>query len=315
MPRYSKYRKKYTKSNRKYRKKTYGKKKSYIARLKDKKINTLAEHRSKQIALQVQQKAVQYYATRGVWLGGQAIWPINDTYPAIQDSMTILNSQFWYREFAKVGGYLDTDISNQMITAGSEPRNMIIHLKSFKIHFDFIVQGQEKAIVDMCIWRFPYNKYLLASDTTPDATKNPQPQYFDHKPFTPYNTIDSFTVKEFHDAPNVTGFNKQLVASKRITVHPSSNLIDVQTQEVNRIHWTPLKITKTYKGLGYAEPFEIQQQLSPVTTYGSLSNNRYYISIRVTNTVQVRGISFVKFAKGRNIPDEIIFDRIAPNSG
>jgi len=302
------------------RRKTFSKnykKKSYYSRLKDKKINTTVERRALEISKGQDEKDIPYYSTRGTWLLGNAQFPLNDTYPALADCPEILNTAFWVHEFGKVGGYLNSNISDAVAAQPAyDAREMKIHLKLLKVSFDFLNEGVEPAQVDMCIWRFPYNKHLLSTNAAPGPTVNPQPQWMHHKPFTNFNSITREAV-DYHqkDADNVQS-TKTLLAHKRILVYPNRQIDDPAAGGANRLNtrrWKNLTMSKNYKGLGFGEKYELEdQQVSPIGTAGSMSNHRYYLSIRVDNTVRFRGVSIVKFCKGKNIPLNLIFDRGAP---
>lgn len=302
-----------------YKKKRGVRRKSYWKKLKDKKINTLYEKRSKQIVDSALQKATPYYLVRGVYLDPGSTWPLNDTFPTVADGYNLLESQFFVRQFAHVGGYLETDISNEMIVLPTENRDMKIHIKQIKLDFAFVNQGIEDLQVDLCIWRFPYNKYILANTAIPGPLDNPTPQYYNHKPFTPFYGIDKMADQAWKEDDANMKVKKHLIGHKRITV-PHPKMIDDPaaggSNRQNTVKWKSIKIVKTYKGLGYSEDYQIEPtNISPIATAGSLSKNRYFITIRTTDEVRFRGIATVKFCRGKGTPDQVVFDRIAPNSG
>ena len=315
-------RKKYNRKrnySRKYTRKSRAKK-GLLSRLADKKINTVFERRAKEIAQKEARKAVAYYNTRGSWLAAGASWPTNDTHPPLADMFAIRPIDFFLREIAKIGGYLDTDISAQL-QAGTpppvyDPRKMRIHIKQIKLQFDFVNQGVNTAQVDMCVWRCKYNKFLLAQDLTPGPMINPQPEYYDHQPFSQFNTINHDALRAFRDNDANTS-RPTLVAHKRISLSPPRMMDDPAGgggNRLNTVKYVRINLQKVYSGLGRPEKYDLETQLSPIHTAGSLSDVRYFFSIRVDRDVACRGVSIVKFCRGSSIPSQVVFDRLAPDA-
>ena len=324
MPYQKRYNAKKNYRNKKTKKFPKRKNNSYRSRLADKKINTLVEYRAKEIAIDETRKAIPYYSTRGLWLMPGANWPGNDIWPPRQDSLTMTNQQFFSREIAKVGGYLKTELSDEVTETNIAPwpfegRDMYIHIKEIKLLFRFTNQTPEDIEVDICLWRVPYNKFLLAADAQPDATKNPQPQYMWHPPFTFYNTISSHSRKLFVDQDTNMKATHQRLAHKRIKVRASPYMLDDPAggggNRINVEKWYSMNITKTYANLGRKEKYQIETSISPISTRGSLSDNRYYYTIRSTGTIQFQGVTSVMFCRGEGTPETVLFDEGAPAAG
>lgn len=318
------------KTRRGVRKTRYSrKKKSFMSKLRDKKINTLFEVRAKEIAVKADQKAIEYYYTRGVWLAaGAHPWPVNDTNPPPADWGYVLDNQFYSREFCKIGGYLAADLSTEVQDDMQPPaqpltfrgeRELMLHIKQIKIAFEFLNLGHTNVTVDFSVWRVPYNKYLLSTDNLPDAMKNPVPSYFDHAPMTIYNQITSAATADWRSSNANIKIQKERVAHARLVIKPGRMVDDPAAGGGSRINtevWHKLTINKKYKGLGKAEKYTLTPQtISPVSTAGSLSEHRYFFCFRTFNgNLSFRGVSSVKFCKGKNVPENIIFDAGAPNA-
>jgi len=309
------------------------KKASYQARLKDKKLNTLEEVRANQIVQKALSAERTYYITRGSYLGAGNEYPKNDQFPSIAQSFRLLQGSTFINEFCKVGGYIRSQLTTSTAAlpdadeeddAKAEEdqekrdlRDMYIHIKSILSEFRFLNQGNEEAVIDMCIWRVPYNKHSLAEDPdSPHPLTNPQPEFMWHKPFTPYNGLCYEYRRNWHTRDDNLIYKKNLLASKRITVFPN-RMIDITggsaSNRQNTVKWVTLKLSKHYKNKGFQEEYEVENNVSPVVVSGSLSKNRYFLSIRTTQDVLFSGVTACKFCRGKNIPKNIIFDKLAPD--
>jgi len=322
---------------RHYRKKG----KSKAARLKDSKINTLEEKAALRIARQQLVKATQYYVRRSVFIGaGFTHWSENDMWPDISQSVRIKPQDFYYTEQCAIGGYLASDLSDRLTgqgtvtTAHFKDRSLALHLKQLKFKFRALNVGLTKATLDVYIFRVPYNKEWLAVQASVAVQPfdvsdrdNPKPQMSWTKPLTTFNTICPEALAEWKQSnigptigpPSVSGIEHHLIEHKRFVL-PVGHMIDTTGSASNRVNtepWRELTVQKTYAGLGRKEDYEVYGEPVPtansfVRLQGRLSNNRYYLCIRCDQLCYLHGAFLVRFCRGKNFPDQVIFDAEAP---
>lgn len=300
------------------------------SKLADKRINTLVERRMSQIA--AKQIAVQhrpdYKYVRGLWESAQAdpqwgtyygadVWPPADSFGEILPGP----NGFFVREFAQCGGYLENLISTQMVNPGGmEPRDMFVHIKSLQSDFRFTNAHNKTVLVDMQITRFGYDKSLAYFSQAPTDVLVPGPQYIDHPPFTSPNTLNGQFKRAYKEpTPALPKRRFQVLARKRILLRPTRMIDDpdgaANAQRLNTIQYHSLKLNKFYKKKGQKEAYKILTTaqpgpLAPVLR-GSLLHHRYFLSIRVTETVGFVGVTSVKFCAGSMLDKQMIFDRLA----
>jgi len=314
-------------------KKKFVRSKKYLSRLRDKKINarvascTLVEHRIKDIAKKEALKLNKpnYIVTRGVWLDPQAQpWlPLTDQWPPLASFFDINETQFHSFEVAKCGGYLETDVSAAVETGlAIDARNMFVRIKQIALQFHFVNVGTRNAVVDLQLTRFPYSKMALYLDVNAAMpAENPQPVYQDHKPFCTINTLTRELYKFYKQSDVTQGNQKRIftvLARKRIVVRPG-RMIDDPTgggaAATNMTNYKGLRIKKTFKGLGKKEKYQIIQgnpgpNAGPIR--GSLSDHRYFWSMRCTAPVKYLGVTAVKFCGSSMLDRQVVFDVGAP---
>lgn len=291
---------------------------------------TLVERRMAQISAKqiAKQHKPDYKFVRGLWESTQAATPWGnyyglDQWPPVASYQTINVNDFIVHEIAKCGGYLDSDISGQMVNPGGmEPRDMYINLKSIQADFRFINQGSATVVVDMQITRFGYDKSAayFAAAVIPQLI--PQPIYTDHRPFTSPNTLNGQFTKAYKEPDSQVGLphrSFQVLARKRIVLRPSRMIDDptggVNAARVNTSVFHKLKLNKFWKKAGRRERYKIlggaQEGPEAPVLRGSLLDHRYFFSIRVTGTVGYVGVTSVKFCAGGLLDRQMIFDRAA----
>lgn len=312
---------------RKYKKKYKKKYKSrYSSRLRDSKINTLVEKRMQEIAQKEAMKVNKpnWIVVRGTWnLPQAAAWPaLEDQWPPIADFQTIDETQFHSHELAKCGGYLNSEVSDQLVATGVDRRSMYLTIKEIRARFHFVNTGAKAVLVDFQIVRMPYDKMVLFLSQAPQPSQNPHPVYQDHRPFTSLNTISKEALA-YYKQPDITQGNftrrVQLLARKRIVL-PPPKMIDNPgaggADRLNTLDYRSLNLNKFWKGLGKKERYQIinGQQGPAQSLEGSLADARYFFSIRVTGACRYIGVTQVKFAASHILDRQLIFDRGAPQA-
>lgn len=312
-----------SRSRRKFKKRSRSR-----SKLADKRINTLVELRMSQIAAKqiAKQHRPDYKFVRGLWESAQAnpAWGTYygaDVWPPIESFGTILPGPngFWVREFAQCGGYLDTDIAGEMVNAGMEPRDMFIHLKALQSDFRFVNSTNKTVLVDMQITRFGYDKSLAYFSQAPTNNLVPGPLYIDHPPFTSPNNLNGQFKRAFKEPTDALPKRRwQVLARKRITLRPSKMIDNPEAggaDRQNTLIFHKLKLNKFYKKKGLREAYKILTtgQEGPLAgnLRGSLLYHRYFLSIRVSETVDFVGVTSVKFCAGSMLEKQMIFDRVA----
>lgn len=346
---------------RRKRHKRRGKKKYRVstAKLRDRKINTLIEKRIQAISRREAQKIapIDWCVTRGLWYDvnaidpstGQAFPPINvlrDAWPSVLQFQALAPQGFYYRQIAKVGGYLAEDWSSQMVQAGMDERSMHIHLKSIVQQFHFVNPNNYAVQVDIQLGRYAYDKQMLFLSQvsgTNAPTANPQPVFQDHKPFCTWNRMTRELLKYYKERNASTGdFNRKfsILARKRLTLPPSTlmdatldttvpanppqggspdwaGLAQAQVNaasRVNKVRYHSCRLSKFWKGKGKRERYQIlpvQSVPASNSNQGSLADGRYFFSIRVSAPCSFLSCSAVKFCSGKGLDRMVVFDVIA----
>lgn len=346
-------------ATRRTRRRTYKKKKYTVSasKLRSKKVDTLIERRIVALSKKEVRKAVpvDYLMTRGLWYNTNAIDPatgnayppisiLRDQWPTVDRFLQLTPTAFYYRQIAKVGGYLAEDWSAQLQAIGVDARSMHVRLKHIVTQFHFVNVLNKAVQVDIQIGRYAYDKQMLfLSQTggTNEPTSNPQPVYQDHKPFCTWNNLTAECRKFYKERNASTGdFNRKfsVLARKRITLKPSGMMdnpaptsqvppdpgqgqpVDWHglfsasvsaSERINKIKYTSCRLAKYWKGLGKRERYQIlpanvvpQQN----TNNGSLADARYYYSIRVSEPCLMLGVSAVKFCSGKGLDRMVVFD-------
>lgn len=317
---------------RKPRRRTRRKKKKYsvsIAKLKSKRVDTLLEKRIVDLSKKTLVSSKSTYVARGIWTR-DGTWPALDVWPDVANSLTSIATQFRYAQFGRVGGYLNNDLSVEM-SLGNDPanpteqparpynfRDMFLRLKALIFEFRFLNTGQEAQEVDICLWRCPMRKRLIALDgAAPQAQAANQPQMYWHKPFTSLNTITPQCQRKFRDqAANIVPDRHTLLAHKRFKIEPG-RIIDAPgggAASANLIKWKRVRVAKYFKGLGKREKYElVLNTISPDAAglRGQLADCRYYYSMRTTGTIVYHAASAVTFQRGKNTDRQVVFDDVA----
>jgi len=315
-------------SKRKYKKK---KKSSYLRRLRDPKINTLVEKAAQRVAKKEISAQATTYVTREVWTRDGS-WDVNDIWPDAANSLTINDQAPIVSQFARVGGYLNNELSTEM--AGVAPayptelparpynyRDMFLRLKSLIFDLRFLNTGQEQVEVDLCFFRCPIRKRLVALDgNVPAGQVLNIPQLEWHKPFTSLNTITSQCAKKYKEqAANIVPDRHTLMAHKRFSIEPG-RIIDAAgggAASVNLTKWKRVRLAKYFKGLGKKEKYElVLNTISPdaQNLAGQLADCRYYMSMRATGNLVFHGCSACQFQAGKGTARQVVFDRVAPGA-
>lgn len=276
---------------------------------------------AKQIAAQ---HRPDYKFVRGLWESAQAnpawgtyfgadVWPALDAFETLQPGP----NGFYVREFAQCGGYLENLISTQMVNPGGmEPRDMFIHLKSLQSDFRFVNSNNRTVLVDMQITRFGYDKSLAYFSQAPTNNLVPGPLYIDHPPFTSPNTLNGQFKRAFKEPTDALPKRRfSVLARKRIILRPSKMIDNPEAggaDRQNTIIYHKLKLNKFWPKKGRREAYKILTtgQEGPLAgrLRGSLLHHRYFISIRVTDTVDMVGVTSVKFCAGSMLEKQMIFD-------
>ena len=313
-----------------------------MSRLRDKKLNTLHEIRSKEIATAVVKAAIPKFVQRETWLRQPtfnqdgsinqpgAVWPTNDTWPQPNDLFTIGSDDFRYFQIMRVGGYLDGNVSADMIQAPAflDLRDLYIRLHNLRLQFDVLNPGVETQSLDLHVWRVAYNKHLIATDNTAAQTQslreNPVPQRGWLRPLTTYNTITGETVAKYNDA--ITGLKigvtkvcggRYYCKPGKMMDHPLGQIlppnatpnqvatfIAQSNARVNQAVYKRIRIQKSWKGLGKKEMFENEPVQAPppaeftrLGVKGALSHCRYFLTLRASGTLHLRGVSAIRFSR------------------
>lgn len=285
----------------------------------------MSEISAKQIA---KQHKPDYKFVRGLWedLTADPRWDSyynTDVWPPLASFQEIGAGDFWVREIAKCGGYLENLISTQMVNPGGmEPRDMYVKLKSIQTDFRFVNELAQTVVVDMQLTRFGYDKYSAYFSAAPVPSQIPGPIYQDHQPFTSPNTLNGQFKKAYKEPDAAAGAPKrrfQVLARKRIILRPSKMIDDPQGGGGGRLNTTiyhKLKLNKFWPKAGLRERYKILESQDPEgpvaqTLRGSLLDHRYFWSIRTTADVKFVGVTSVKFAAGGMLDKQMIFDREA----
>lgn len=310
-------------------------------RLADKKINTLYERRAKQIADKAVQSVIPKFIQRETWLRAPtyhadgsidnpgAVWPSNDTWPQPLDLLRIAADDFQYYQIARVGGYIESDIAAEMIQGPAffNLRDLYIRLHTLRLQFDVLNPGVETQALDIMVFRCPYNKHLVALDGTAaqaqSLRENPVPQRGWLHPLTTFNTITGETVRAYNDSIVGLKIGVTKVMGGRYFV-PPGKMLDDPTQgggaRVNQAVYKRIRLNKTWKGKGKKEMFEnevaqgaVPAEFERLGTKGSLSHARYFLCLRASGNLVIRGVSAVRFSKGKDVPAQMVFDALAQN--
>jgi len=310
-----------------------------MSRLADKKLNTMYEKRAAQIAKSVVEANIPKYVQRETWLrqptyngdgtinNPGAVWPTNDTWPAPADLHRIAADDFQYFQICRVGGYLDGNVSADMIQAPAflDLRDLYIRLHNLRLQFDVLNPGVETQSLDIHVFRVAYNKHLIATDATAPQSQslreNPVPQRGWLRPLTTFNTITGETIAKYNDAIVGLKIAATKVCGGRYYVKPG-RMLDDPTQggagRVNQAVYKRIRISKVWKGLGKKEMFENEPVQSPAPAEfirlgvrGALSNCRYFLTLRASGNLVMRGVSAVRFSAGKSVPANIVFDSLA----
>lgn len=318
-------RRKFLRRRRKTGKKKYS---TTTSKLRDKKINTLVEKRMQAISRKEALKLnpINWIASRGIWQNpqpAQAWDPLDDQWPALADWGVLNQTQFYAQQFCRIGGYLNTNFSDELAATGVDLRSMFVRIKHIKLDFRFTHANNYSVLVDMQVCRIPYDKQTLIVSPNPVPLENPGPVYQDHRPFTSVNTISRQALKYFKQ-PDATQGNMNrrvhVLARKRI-IMAAPKMIDNATaggaDRLNTVKYHTLKLNKFFKGLGRRERYKIEAQAGgavAAANRGSLADNRYFLSFRCTAPVQFLGVTIVKFCADSGLDRQVIFDRLAPNN-
>lgn len=303
-----------------------------MSRLRDKKINTASERRMVQISTSIVNKSKTTYVTRGIWTR-DGTWGGADVWPGQNNSIQLNQATHITAQFARIGGYVNNDLSVEM-TIGNDPanpteqparpynfRDMFLRIKALKFVFRICNVGIETALVDICLFRCPMRKRLLAlSNTGPTGIEANQPQIYWHKSFTTLNSVTSQCESKWkNQAANLVPNNHTLIAHKRFSVSPGRILDDPGAGgggQLNQIKWKTVTIAKYYSGLGKREKYElVLNPISPdaANMRGQLADARYYFSMRSSTPAPLlyHAVSVCQFQKGRNTPRQVVFDEVA----
>lgn len=295
------------------------------ARLRSKRIDSLLEKRIVAISKK-QAQAVNkpnYLVTRGIWQDGQAAaWDVlQDIWPTLQNWHQMDETNMYAREIAKCGGYLDNDLSAQLVAAGVDRRSMFIRLKNIACQFHFVNEGLKAVMVDVQLSRYAYDKMNLFLEAVPQNALNPSPVYQDHKPFCTVNTLTPELYKYYKQSDSTQGnFNRKftVLARKRIYVPPGRMIEDPQgVGLVNTLDFRHVRLFKSWPALGKKERYQIingQGGAAAGSIRGSLADGRYFFSIRVTGPVKFLGVTAVKFCGSHALDRQLVFDLGAPQA-
>jgi len=321
-------RKKIRTFRRRRKKKTKKKYAVSVRALADRKINSLVERRMQQIsrAEALKLNPINWLAERGVWQNpapAQAWDPLEDQWPALADWGTLNPTQFYAQQFCRIGGYQNTNFSDELQATGVDLRSQFIRIKHIKLDFKFTHANNYSVLVDMQMCRIPYDKDTLINDANPIPTVNPGPVYQDHKPFTSVNTISRQALAYYKQVDRTQGnFNRhvRVLARKRILM-PAPRMIDDAAQgggnRLNTVKYHTLRLNKFFKGLGKRERYKIEASATgPLANanVGSLADARYFLSFRCTGPVSFLGVTICKFTATAGLSRQIVFDRLAPNA-
>lgn len=328
---------------RRGRRRRRGGKKKYrvpLRRLRTKKIDSLIERRMQAIAKKEVKQVIPKYIQRETWLRQPtfnpdgsiaqpgATWPTNDTWPPPLDMHRIAADNFQYFQICRVGGYLESDIAAEMIQSPAfiNLRDLYVRLHTLRLQFDVLNPGVETQSLDIHVWRVPYSKHLTALDNTPDEQQslreNPVPQRGWLRPLTTFNTITGETARYYNDSISQLKLGVTRVCGGRYYCKPG-RMLDDPTQggggRVNQAVYKRIRITKTWKGYGKKEMFENDPSAGPATpaefhrlgTVGSLAKCRYFLTLRASGNLTMRGVSAVRFSKGKSVPNNLVFDALA----
>lgn len=322
----------YRRGRRALGRKRYGKKKYSIsiAKLKSKRVDSLLESRIVELSKKVVVESKTTYVVRGIWTR-DGTWPQADIWCPLANSHGITETQFVANQFGRVGGYLNNDLSVEM-SIGNDPANptenpaqpynfreMYLRLKMIKFQFRFLNVSTDSAEVDICLWRTPMRKRLIAlSANAPSAQEANQPDLYWHRPFTFLNSISSQCSKKYRDqAANLIPNNHQLIVHRRFTIDPNKMIDNPAAgggDRINMIKWKEVTLVKYFKGLGKREKYElVLNTISPdaANLRGQLSDCRYYFSMRASGTLAWHAVSVVSFQRGKNTPRQVVFDEVA----
>lgn len=331
------------KKNNNYKKKTYKKKinynrgkykKSYKSRFNDKKINTAIEKKIQDIAIAEDQKALEYYVVRGTFLLGNNVYPTDDTYPTLAQSIVLPPNQHFYREMGKIGGYLSTDLASSGATVppafGGADMAINLHIKQIKMYIRVLntsLQG-ETATVDIRVVRVPFSKRYLAQ-TLGSPLSKPILNLTVLPPFCEFNKLTPECKELWNQSAFATGtaglvqnprnIDFQTVCSHRFKIPRGKMLDDPALGGGNRINsqvWIEKTITRNYKGMGRKEPYEFESLAGPHpnTIIGNTSKNIYYMSVKSDQDITFQALTSVKFCRGKAQASQLVFDRVAPGA-
>lgn len=288
----------------------------------DKKINTLLEFRMKEMIEDAKGEEDVYYTTKGTWLSTGSVYPTTDIPPPLTDAIVYGNHQYLSHEFCRIGGYLNTDRPAGTTVPQIDPRNMNIFLKQISVRLRVCNLSKLTVIARLSIWKIQYNKAVLSNTVgAPSVMNAPLPEVQWEPPFTDQFRINNLCQAEYKrfasNDPNAD--RRQLIGTSTITIRPPKMLDDLTAGGANRENaevWRSLRVNKHYKGKGRKHSYQLETQtVQPITSYGSLSNYRYFWSFRANNACYFSAVSACKFCAGGSVSDNVVFDRLAVFTG